>query len=1004
MNRAIGLGCALGLCFAVLPVQAAEPAAAAKSPAAADYFQQHIAPIFARRCLSCHNDVDRQGGLSFATAAAVTIGGDSGKVILPRDPAGSLLIAQITPQQGRAEMPPKADPLTAEERAAIHAWIASGAPWPADLRLEPARVVDTAWWSLAKLARPAIPALDAKTQAWVRNPIDAFIAAKLPAVKLSPAPEADRRALVRRLYFDLIGLPPTPAEVAAFVEDDHPRAYEQLVDRLLASPHYGERWARHWLDVVHFGETHGYDKDQPRPHAWPYRDYVIRALNADKPYAQFVAEQIAGDVLYPGTADGIEALGFLAAGPWDLIGHKEVPETKIDGQIARHLDRDDMVTTTISTFASLTVQCAQCHNHKFDPITQADYYSLQAVFAALDRADRRYDADPVVAAQRQALADRKQQLAAASQAIEARIQAAAGPPLAELDAKIAAAKATPGEHPPQHGYHSAIAAHAETVKWVQLDLGAPASIDRVELLPCHDDFAGIGAGFGFPVRYKIELSDDPEFQQGVASIFNSGDNDLPNPGLARQAVAAQGRRARYVRITATKLALRQRDYIFALAEVRVLDDRGVNRAAQGEVSALDSIEAPIRWRKQNLIDNLYPQAAAHPEELAAWEAQRQTLWRQAAGDERTAQSQQLAEELAGLEKSLAMLPDQRIVYAGVVHHGTGAFRGTGPDGGKPRAIHILRRGDVKQRGELVGPGAIESIAGLPARFDLPAEHAEGQRRAALAKWLTARENGIVWRSIVNRVWLYHFGRGLCDTPNDFGRMGQLPSHPELLEWLAVEFRDGGQSLKSLHRLLVTSATYRQSAAITPAAAAIDPTNIYYARMSRRKLEAEAIRDAVLAAAGVLDHTLYGPSFRDFVIEHPQHSPHYEYELFDPNDPQSHRRSIYRFTVRSQQQPLMAALDCADPSILVDKRNQSASALQALAMYNNAFMLVMAKRFAARVAAAGTLDAQVRLAWSLALARLPTDEEQAALEAYAKEHGMASACRVLFNLNAFVFVD
>ena len=246
-----------------------------------------------------------------------------------------------------------------------------------------------------------------------QNPIDGFIRAKLAEKHLTMSPEADARTLCRRLYFDLIGLPPTPEELDAFAADTNPQAYERLVDKLLASPRYGERWARYWLDVVHYGDTHGYDKDKPRPHAWPYRDYVIRAFNEDKPYARFIQEQLAGDVLFPHTRDGIEALGFIAAGPWDYIGHSEVPETKTDGKIARHLDRDDMVANTIGTFCSATIHCAQCHNHKFDPITQEDYYSLQAVFAALDRTDRQYYPDDALNARFQELQRRQAEVESA---------------------------------------------------------------------------------------------------------------------------------------------------------------------------------------------------------------------------------------------------------------------------------------------------------------------------------------------------------------------------------------------------------------------------------------------------------------------------------------------------------------------------------------------------------------------------------------------------------------
>lgn len=290
------------------------------------------------------------------------------------------------------------------------------------------------WWSLEPIMRPAVPEL--KTHS-TQHPIDQFILAKLESKGLSPSAPADRRTLIRRVYFDLVGLPPTREEVRLFMDDDDPQAYEHLVDRLLASPQYGERWARHWLDVVHYGDTHGYDKDQPRPNAWPYRDYVIRSFNEDKRYARFVAEQLAGDVIAPNDADALEALGFISAGPWDLIGHAELPETKTDGKIARHLDRDDMVANTMSTFTSLTVHCAQCHDHKFDPISSKDYYSLQAVFAAVDRTNVEYYRDLALTKQRNELKERERALAKEKTETEEAIEKLGGKELAELKKQLA---------------------------------------------------------------------------------------------------------------------------------------------------------------------------------------------------------------------------------------------------------------------------------------------------------------------------------------------------------------------------------------------------------------------------------------------------------------------------------------------------------------------------------------------------------------------------------------
>ncbi len=326
-----------------------------------ELFVSRVAPVLARRCLGCHNPQQRKGEMSLATGQDLF---ESGYVVAG-EPASSYLLDLITPSGGQAEMPKNSDPLTEDQLSAVRDWIERGANWPAQLVLQPPVVTSKDWWSLKPLIRPEVPAAvpsirdaDGKLVApasgtW--NEIDAFIARKHIQAGLSFAPPASRGILIRRVYFDLIGLPPTPAQIECFVHDPASDAYEKLVDQLLASPRYGERWARHWLDVVHYGDTHGYDKDKPRPNAWPYRDYVIRSLNDDKPWSRFVREQVAGDVLFPGTRDGIEALGFIAAGPWDFVGHAEVPETKVDGKIARHLDRDDMVRNTIQSFNSLTV-------------------------------------------------------------------------------------------------------------------------------------------------------------------------------------------------------------------------------------------------------------------------------------------------------------------------------------------------------------------------------------------------------------------------------------------------------------------------------------------------------------------------------------------------------------------------------------------------------------------------------------------------------------------------
>ena len=978
------------------------------APHAVD-FVKDIQPILNSTCLQCHGPEKDKGDYRLDVKSIALTGGSAhAPNIVPGRSADSPLIRFVAGLDPELRMPPKDDPLSAEQIGLLRRWIDDGAVWPDEAS---ARLPDKAdWWSLKPPVKAAVPPMPAGG----RNAIDAWIGATLARQGLQPAPEADARTLIRRLSFDLTGLPPAPEEVDRFVRDwagatDREAVYAQLVDSLLASPRYGERWARHWLDVVHYGETHGYDKDQPRPNAWPYRDYVIRAFNSDKPYPRFVQEQIAGDVLFPGTVDGVTALGFIAAGPWDLIGHAEVPESKIDGKIARHLDRDDMVSNTIGTFNAMTVHCAQCHDHKFDPITAEDYYSLQSVFAALDRADRPFDDDPAVATRRAELTGRQRDLKRRVDGAVAAARAKAGEALDALEKTLA--RLDSPEKPATQGWHSVMEPNPDTVKWVQADLGASADLRRVVLRPCHDTFNQIGDGFGFPVRFRVEASDDPAFKNGVHTVADRSAADVPNPGVAPVSFDVSVK-ARHLRVTATTLASRKDGYMFALAELEAYDAAGKNLAAGATVTSLDSIEAGGAWSRAYLNDGEFPGDSlvvqeAVPEARDALRQSRRLVLQAMLGPTEAAAMEAAESELAAVEKELKSLPAPRQVYAGTIHHGSGAFTGTGASGGVPRQVTVLARGDVRRPGRAVTPGAISSIPGLPARFDLPANAPEGERRAALARWITDPAHPLTWRAAVNRIWHYHFGRGIVDTPNDFGRMGGTPSHPELLDWLAVTFRDDFRgSFKQLHRLIVTSATYRQQSALgNEAAERVDSGNTLLWRQNRRKLEAEAVRDSVLAVAGKLDLTMGGPSFQDFVVEHPEHSPHYQYHLADAENPALHRRSVYRFLVRSQQQPWMAALDCADPSMMVEKRNQTITPLQALAQLNNQLIVVMARHFAQRAAQAGPdLESQITTAFRLAVQRDPDGAERAALTDYARTHGLANACRLLVNLNEFNFID
>jgi hypothetical protein len=527
------------------------------------------------------------------------------------------------------------------------------------------------------------------------------------------------------------------------------------------------------------------------------------------------------------------------------------------------------------------------------------------------------------------------------------------------------------------------------------------------LHPCHDEFGGIGAGFGFPVRFRVEVADaagaamsPPIFR----TVLDQSATDFANPGLTAITAAEDGS-VRLVKVTAVKLAPRSSDYIFSLAELEALDADGKNLAAAAKVQGLDSIEAAPRWRQANLTDGIWP-AAADPAAAAALTSasiRLQQRMQELLTEERQKQQTQFAEAIAAADRGLAALPPGRMVYAAATHFTPqGNFQ---PTQGRPRTIRVLHRGNESQPRHEVAPGTVPLQHNDAWQFPLAADHSEGERRAALAKWITRPDHPLTWRSIVNRIWQAHFGRAIVDSPNDFGRMGQLPTHPELLDWLAAEFLRSGQSFKSIHRLLVTSSTWRQSSQTSPEQLQMDADNRWLSRMNRRRLTAEELRDAVLAVSGRLNPEMGGPGFYLFELEKTDHSPHYEYHKFNPDDPRSHRRSIYRFIVRSQPDPFMTTLDCADSSQSTPRRHETTTALQALSLLNNRFNLVMADHFAKRVEQT-TEDPRERLslAFHLTTGRHPEPDEHQQLLTFAKQHGLPATCRLLLNLNEFVFVE
>ncbi|MCH9654706.1 MAG: PSD1 and planctomycete cytochrome C domain-containing protein [Planctomycetes bacterium] len=964
-------------------------------------FEKQVVPILQKHCIECHNDSTRDGGLSLENHKGLHAGGENGRVLVAGAPQESLLLDYVIGPE--PEMPKKGKPLTKAEVETLRQWIKEGATWPTGFQIREAQLSQTDWWSFQPLKQPVVPQFSVADTKLIRTPIDAFLLAQLRKNGLSFSPLADRRTLIRRLYFDLIGLPPTPTEISKFVNDPNPRAYEGLVDRLLASPRYGERWARHWLDVVHYADTHGYDKDKLRENAWPYRDYVIRAFNEDKPYSQFIQEQIAGDILHPYSPDGVPATGFIVAGPFDWVGQIEINEKLIEKKITRNLDRDDMVATVMNSTVSLTVQCARCHNHKFDPIAQEDYYGLQAVFAGIDRADRDYEPNAKSATRRKSLMASQKNYLQQKQALEAKIRERGGKSLVELEEQIAEALNAKKGQGVEYGYHSHIEKSDKTNKWVQLNFKQPITADRITLMAAYDDYNKIGAGFGFPKRFKLEISDTADFATTKNIIADHTGADFPNPQTRLVHFDLKGQRFQYLRMTATQLAPRSNDFIFALGEIKVLDSRGENLSSQSVVTSLDSIEAPPRWSRKNVIDGKFYYSADSNHNLAQLKSKRDQLVASFSSAEEKQSLKTLSAELSQIKQKLDQLPPLQKVFAAATHFkGRGNFKSTL---GKPRPVFLLSRGSEKSPVKEVKPTAPKMISALSGVMQLENLNNEGARRIALARWITNRDNPLTWRSIVNRVWQYHFGKALVDTPNDFGKMGALPSHPELLDYLASRFRDEGQSLKTLHRMLVLSTAYQQSSLSHSERNQIDGDNRLLWRMNRRKLEAEAIRDSVLQVSGKLDLTMYGPGDRLFVLEKPQHSPHYLYQKFDPASAEKHRRSIYRFIVRSVPDPFMETLDCADPSQMTPKRLETLTALQALSLMNDHFMVSMSTFYAQKVKAESSdLSTQIKLAFETTLGRPPKQSELEILQNIGSRYGIENVCRLIFNSNEFIFID
>jgi hypothetical protein len=864
-------------------------------------------------------------------------GGESGPAIAPGNSAASLLYRKLV----AGEMPPQ-NPLSSVQVAAFKTWIDAGAPYDDEPLIPVIKRADVDWWSLQKVKQPALPRVSRPE--WLRTPVDAFVLAKLDEKGLSPAPEADRGTLVRRATFDLLGLPPTPEQVLAFVEDPNPNAYEWLIDRLLASPHYGERWARHWLDVVRFAESHGYEMNTLRPNAWPYRDYVIRAYNTDVPYPQFILEQLAGDTVKDADLLSQSATGFLVGGAHDMVGNGT-----IEGRLQQRMDDlDDMITAVGATFLGLTVNCARCHDHKYDPISQRDYYGLQAILAGVQHGER----ELTQATNRQ----RERELAQVQKEVaDFERQLDDTEPLAQPNGKPS--------RPPVNPRRNVERFEPTSARYVRIVIGATSNhiepcIDELEIYAA-DEPTGNIALRGVKVTasstlanspiHRLEHLNDGRYGNGRSWISAEPGKgwvqvELPRPARINRIVWGRDREERYTDRLATAYHI---ETALALGKWRTVAS-SVDRIPSGQKAA---------------AAELSPASGCLEQERS-----------------------RLRHRIAQLRERLTSLEQRRLVYVGSFMPAS--------------ASYVLRRGDPMLKAEPVSPS---SLSAIPVPLRIAPGGAERDRRVALARWLADPANPLPARVMVNRIWQYHFGQGIVATPSDFGFNGGRPSHPELLDWLAHSYVDNGWRLKPLHRLIMLSSTYRQSGRTHAKAFTLDGQNRLLWRRTPRRLEAEAVRDAILSVSSELDSRMGGPGYSlwekntNYVV------------VFKPKGElgrDEFRRMIYQFKPRSQQDPTFGIFDCPDAALAKPQRTTSTTALQALNLLNSGFLLAQSEAFATRLVREAGPDPtlQARRAFLLAFGREPEPTEQNAAAVLIRTHGVPAFCRALYNANEFVYVD